>query len=325
MEDTKLAIESNEVICKMVQKKKDSFFRDIAKNPTSYLLALPAIIYTFIFGYMTYPYMIIAFQEFNFRKGIFSSKFVGLKNFEFFFKSNDALRVTINTLVLNGLFIVFSTLVALILALALNEMRANWFLKINQGLMLLPNYLSWVVVSYMLYSLFSSDYGLVNHILKSIGLGTINWYSKANAWPAILTIMKVWKTAGINAVIYLAAITGIDESLYESAGLDGASRFQQCISITLPLIMPTVTILTLLSIGKIMFGDFGMIYALVNDNGVLYSTTDIIDTYIFRALRQTGDPSGAMAVSLFQSVIGFTMVFGANWITKKFFEEGALY
>lgn len=316
MEDTKFIMKS---------KKNDWIFKDIAKNPTSYLIALPAIIYTFIFGYMTYPYMIIAFQEFNFRKGILNSKFIGLKNFEFFFKSNDAFRVTMNTLFLNGLFIIFSTLVALILALVLNELRVKWFIKINQAFMLLPNYLSWVVVSYMLYSLFSSDYGLINHVLKSLGFGAINWYSKAEVWPSILTIMKVWKTAGMSAVIYLAAITGIDDSLYESAGLDGANRWEQCKLITIPLIMPTVTILTLLSIGRIMFGDFGMIYALVNDNGVLYPTTDIIDTYIFRALRQTGDPSGAMAISLFQSFIGFIMVFGANFITKKYFEEGALY
>lgn len=305
--------------------KKVSFFKDILNNPTAYLIALPALIYTFIFGYMTYPYIIIAFQEFNFRKGILESKFVGLKNFEFFFKSNDAFRVTFNTIFLNLLFITFSTLTALILALILNELKAKWFLRINQSFMLLPNYLSWVVVSYMLYSLFSTDYGLVNNGLKILGTSPVNWYSKPEVWRTILTAMNVWKTAGMSAVIYLAAITGIDGALYESAQIDGANRWQQCKTITIPLLMPTVTILTLLSIGKIMFGDFGMIYALVHDNGVLYRTTDIIDTYIFRALRQTGDPSGAMAISLFQSVIGFIMVFASNWITKKKFEEGALF
>lgn len=310
---------------KPAAKRKYSFFKDIIKNPAAYALALPAIIYTFVFGYMTYPYMVIAFQEFNYRNSLFKNKFVGLRNFEFFFKSHDAFVVTWNTIKLNVLFIIFGTLISVVLAIVLNEIKSKWFLKTSQSMMLLPNYISWVVVSYMLYSLFSMDYGLVNHVLKALGMNAVNWYTKPGVWPAILTVMRVWKGSGINAIIFLAAIDGIDGSIYESAELDGATKWQQCKYITLPLIMPTVCTLTLLSIGRIMFGDFGMIYALVGDNGTLYPTTDIIDTYVFRALRQTGDPALSMAIGLFQSVIGFIMVFGANWLTKKYFEEGALY
>ena len=153
----------------------------------------------------------------------------------------------------------------------------------------------------------------------------VNWYTTPGAWPWILVLMRVWKGAGMNAIIYLAAITGIDQTLYEAASIDGAGRFKLMTKITLPLITPMIVILTLLSVGKIMYGDFGMIYALVGDNGTLYSTTDIIDTYIFRALRQVGDPSQAMAMGLFQSAIGFVMVFGSNWITKRIYPEGALY
>lgn len=298
---------------------------DIRRNGTSYLLVLPAVAYTFLFGYMTYPYMIIAFQRFNYAKGIFHSEWVGLKNFEFFFRSNKAFTVTFNTIYLNVLFIVFGTLMALALALVLNELRQKLFVKLSQSLMLFPHFISWIVVSYVLYAFFSMDMGLINQVLRKLGLTAVNWYTEPGMWPIILTAMHVWKGAGMSAVIYLATITGIDETLYEAAEIDGANRWQMCMRITLPLMMPTVIILTLLSIGKIMYGDFGMIYALIGDNGTLYSTTDIIDTYVFRSLRKIGDPSEAMAVGLFQSLVGFILVFGTNAVTRRFFKDGALY
>lgn len=298
---------------------------DIRRNGTSYLLVLPAMAYTFIFGYMTYPYMVIAFQRFNYTKGIFHSEWVGFKNFEFFFRSNKALTVTFNTIYLNLLFIIFGTLMALAISLVLNELRKKLFVKISQSLMLFPNFISWIVISYVLYALFSMDMGIVNKTLNQLGMSSVNWYTEAQSWPAILTVMHVWKGAGMSAIIYLATITGIDETLYEASEIDGANRLQMCFRITLPLMMPTVIILTMLSVGKIMYGDFGMIYALIGDNGTLYSTTDIIDTYVFRSLRQIGDPSEAMAVGLFQSVIGFILVFGTNAITRRFFKDGALY
>lgn len=306
-------------------KRKDNFIHDIIKNKFSYLIALPALLYVFIFGYCSYPYMLIAFQQYNYRTGIFNSKWVGLKNFEFFFKSNYAFTITWNTIYLNILFIVSGTLVSLFLALMLNEIKCRWYIKTTQSIMLFPNYISWVVVSYILVSFFSTEYGLLNSILNALGLESVNWYIKPEIWPGILVFVRIWKGAGINAVIFLAAIAGIDESQYEAASIDGADRWQQTKAITIPLIMPTVLILTLLSVGKIMFGDFGMIYAMIGDNGVLYPTTDIIDTYVFRALRQIGDPSEAMAIGLFQSAVGLLMVYGSNKLTKKFFPEGALY
>ncbi|MDL2232202.1 ABC transporter permease subunit [Ruminococcaceae bacterium OttesenSCG-928-L11] len=306
-------------------KAKRGFVWHIRRHPYRYLLLLPAITYTFLFGYCTYPYIIIAFQKFNYRSGIFNSEFVGLKNFEFFFKSNAAATVIGNTLKLNLLFILFTTVASVTVAILLNEVRSRLFMRVNQSLMLFPHYISWVVVGYMLYGFFSTEYGVVNQILKMAGMDSVNWYSTASAWPSILVIMKVWKGTGMDAVIYLASITGIDATLYEAAEIDGANRWQQIRSITIPLLMPTVCILTLLSIGKIMFGDFGMFYAIIGDNGVLYPTTDIIDTYVFRALRQTGNPSQAMAVGLFQSLIGFIMVFGSNKLVNRFFPDGALY
>ncbi|MGI6260232.1 MAG: ABC transporter permease [Acutalibacteraceae bacterium] len=315
---------------KTKRKKRVGFFRDVARNKFSYLIALPAILYVFIFSYLSYPYLALAFQRYNYKNSsifgiLFHGDWVGLKNFEFFFNSQNAFRVTFNTLYLNILFIITGTVMSVLLALLLNELRSKWFVKTTQSIMLFPNYISWVMVSYILLSLFSTEYGIVNQLLRSLGLEGVNWYTNSGVWPAILVVMRIWKGAGMNAIIFLASITGIDTSLYEAAAIDGANRFQRIFRITLPLIMPTVIIMTLLSLGKIMYGDFGMIYALVGDNGTLYATTDIIDTYVFRALRQVGDMSQSTAIGLFQSLIGFIMVYGSNWLARRFYPDGALY
>jgi putative aldouronate transport system permease protein len=305
--------------------RRISLLRDVARNPACYLLALPALLYTVVFSYLSYPYLLMAFQRFNYRKNIFTAEYVGLKNFAFFFRSSAALAITWNTLKLNALFITSTTLAALVLALMLHELASRRYVKVAQSMMVFPTYLSWVVVSYMLYGIFSMDYGILNRTLAWFGAPAQNWYIRAEVWPAILTGMRVWKGAGLNAVIFLAAIAAIDSALYEAAVIDGASRAQLASRITLPLIAPTVAILTLMSIGRIMYGDFGMIYALIGDNGTLYPTTDIIDTYVYRALRQIGDPAEATAIGLFQSAVGFLLVAGANKLAKLFFPEGALY
>ena len=311
-------------------QKRVSFLSDIKRNNFSYMIALPAIIYMFIFSYMAYPYLLLAFQRYDYRNNtikdiIFHGNWVGLDNFKFFFSSQNVFSVTYNTLFLNILFIITGTVMSVLLALLLNELRCKWFIKSTQSIMLFPNYISWIMVSYILLSLFSTEYGIANQMLTALGKNPVNWYAEPKIWPAILVIMRIWKGAGMNAIIYLAAITGMDSSLNEAAAIDGANRFQIMTKITLPLITPTIVVMTLLSLGKIMYGDFGMIYALVGDNGLLYSTTDIIDTYVFRALRQVGDVSQSTAIGLFQSVIGFVMVYGSNWLARKFYPDGALY
>ena len=311
-------------------RKRDGFLRDIAMNKFSYLIALPAMIYVFLFNYLAYPYMLIAFQRYDYRNNtifdiIFKGKWVGFDNFKFFFSSQNAFRVTWNTIYLNLLFIITGTVMAVLLAILLNELRCKWFVKVTQSVMLFPSYISWIMVSYILISLFSTQYGIVNSVLKAFGGQPVNWYTDASVWPGILIIMKIWKGAGMSAIIFLASIAGIDSSLYEAAAIDGAGRFQMMRRITIPLLMPTIVIMTLLSLGKIMYGDFGMIYALVGDNGTLYKTTDIIDTYIFRSMRQIGDMSQSTAIGLFQSGIGFAMVYGSNWLARKFYPDGALY
>ncbi len=299
--------------------------RELGRNRSAYLLAMPAALYTFIFGYLTLPYMLIAFQKFNYKLGIWRSQWVGWENFHFFFASDRAWQVTFNTVRLNVLFIVFSTLCALALAILFNELKNKWFSKITQSTILFPNFLSWVIIGYVIYSLFATNFGLVNKALVVLGMEPVNWYSSPQYWVAILVGANIWKDVGISLVIYLAAITGIDGTLYEAAQIDGANRWQQIRRITLPLLMPTVSILSLLALGKVMYGSFDMIYAIIKDNGLLYPTVDVIDTYVFRALRTIGNPSQAMAVGVYQSVVGFILVFGVNWIVRKKNPDNSLF
>lgn len=313
----------------MVTKRKrgnGGIVRDIVRNPISYLLALPAILYTFIFGYATLPYLLMAFQKFSYDTTYFwQNELIGFKNFEFFFLSNNALRVTWNTIRLNFLFIVFGHAMAVVLAVAMNELKSRWFLRTSQSMFLFPYFLSWVIVSYVVYNIFSSQYGVANQLLEMVGMQPKNWYGDAGAWTSILTVMRIWKDAGLLAVIFLAAIIGIDNELFEAARIDGANRWQQIKSITLPLMMPTVMIMMLLAIGKIFYGDFAMMYSIIRDNGLLLPTTDVIDTYVYRALRLSGDPSQAMAVGIYQAATGFILVYSVNRFIRRKFPEGALF
>jgi putative aldouronate transport system permease protein len=317
---------SSAVLMKGNRRKKNvTLFTDIARNPFSYLLVLPAMVYSFIFGYLTMPWMVMAFQKYNYRTGLFHSPFVGLKNFEFFFRSNRAALVTFNTIYLNFLFIVTGTIMSVVLALMLNEIRNKGYLKSVQSFLLFPNFLSWVIVSYVAFAMISSDYGWLYSILRFLGMNPKSMYSDASYWPGILVVIRLWKNAGINSVIYMAVITGIDEGLYEAARIDGANKFHEIRYITLPLLIPTICILTLLAVGKIFYGDFQMLYSLVGDNGILMETTDVIDTFVFRALRQTGDPAGAMAVGIYQAFVGFVLVYGSNRLVRKHFPDGAIF
>ncbi len=308
-----------------MKNKKGSMLHELKQNGYAYLLVIPAAVYTLIFGYFTLPYMLIAFQRFNFKTGIFNSPWIGLDNFEFFFSSPRAWEVTFNTLKLNVLFIVVGTVAAMALAILFNELRSKLFSRLTQSTILFPHFLSWVIVSYILYSLLSTDYGIVNQVLAKLNLNPVNWYASPQYWTSILVITAVWKDIGMNLVIYLAAITGIDDTYYEAGRIDGATRWQLIRHITIPLMMPTIMILSLLALGKIMYGSFDMIYAIIKDNGLLYPTVDVIDTYVFRSLRTIGNPAQAMAVGLYQSVVGFILVWGSNRIVRKINPDHALF
>lgn len=299
-------------------------FAEVWSKKFLYLLALPAIVYTFIYGYMTLPYIVIAFQKFHYKTGM-ASPFSGLDNFSSFFRSSWAWAVTRNTLVINILFLIFGTVFAILLALLLNEIRGKAFLKVTQSAMLFPYFISWVIVSYMLMGILGTESGMLNRVIQRMGGERINFYATPRYWYPILMILNIWKYAGYNSIIYLAAITGIDESIYEAAAIDGATRFKRVRYITLPLLIPTISILTLMSIGRIFYGDFGMMYAIIRDNSTLMPITEVIDTYVFRTFKNTGNPSLTMAIGLYQSIVGFILVFVSNRLVRRYYPEGALF
>ncbi len=306
------------------RKRTENPFLEVWKHKFLYLLALPAILYTFVFNYLALPYMVIAFQKYNYKTGL-NSPFIGLKNFEYFFKSSWAWVVTRNTIVINLLFLLFGTIFAVVLAILINEIHVKKFLKVSQAFMLFPYFISWVIVSYMLQGILATNGGLLNNIIEVFGGTRINFYSNPKYWYPILLLLNLWKNTGYSSIIYIAAITAIDEGLYEAAYIDGATKFKRIKHITLPLLYPTICIMVLMSIGRIFYGDFGMLYAIIRDNGSLMSITEVIDTYVYRTFKNTGDPSLSMAIGLYQSIVGFILVFTANTIVKKKFPEGALF
>lgn len=299
--------------------------RDIVKNKSLYLLALPGFSFLVVFAYVPMTGHLIAFKDYRVSEGIWGSPWAGLEKFRLLFESDKWIQVTLNTLYLNLLFIVFSLIVALTLAVFLNEIRWAVWKRLAQSIVFLPYFVSWMVVSFIVFALLNTSDGLVNRTLARIGADTVSWYSSPQYWPLILTAIYVWKFAGYKSIIYLAAITGISGEYYESARIDGANRLQQIWHITLPLLRPTVIILTLLSIGRIFYGDFGMIYGIVGDNGVLFPTTDVIDTYTYRMLRHLGDFGMSSAIALYQSVMGLIVILIFNGIVRKVDNDSRLF
>lgn len=295
-----------------------------------YSLSLLPILVIFIFRYLPMGGLIIAFKNYKFSKGIFGSDWVGLQNFEFFFKSNVFAQLVKNTLLNNVLFIVFGTIASLLVAVLLFELKSRNATKVYQTLMITPYFMSWVIVAYMVYAILNPGYGYLAQILSLFGIEPIDWYSKPEAWPTILTITYVWKNVGMDSVVYYAALMGLDTSLFEAAEIDGANKIQRTWSIVLPSLIPLISILTILKIGNIFRADFGLFYTVTQDgaNGNLYSTTNVIDTYIFRTFREnsTGNSYGlTTAVGLLQSVVGMVTVLLTNWGAKKIDPDTALF
>ncbi|AJY76841.1 ABC transporter permease [Paenibacillus beijingensis] len=301
--------------------------KEIGKNRTLYLMAFPGLALFFLFNYLPMAGVVVAFKNYNFSSGLFGSPWAKplLGNFEFFFSSDAFWRVTRNTLALNFSFIFFGTLLALAISILLNEVR---FLKVKKAIqsgILLPYFISWIVVGVFAYALFNFDYGMVNKLLQLFGIPSVEWYNTYEAWPIIMTAISVWKTAGYTSIIFLAVLAGIDHTYYEAADIDGAGKWSKIRHITIPHLMPTATILTLLAIGRIMYADFGMFYAIVGENSILYPSADVIDTYVYRALRKLGDVGMSSAVGLYQSVIGFFLVLISNRVARKYQNEGSIF
>ncbi|MDL2233639.1 ABC transporter permease subunit [Ruminococcaceae bacterium OttesenSCG-928-L11] len=292
-----------------------------------YLMFLPGALYLLINNYIPMAGLIIAFKRVNWNKGILGSDWAGLNNFTYLFKTKDAWNITRNTLLYNLAFIVIGTVLAITVAILLNEIRSTGAKKTYQTIILLPYLISIVVVSYLVFALLSSETGFVNHtILKSMGKEGISWYTEPKYWPAILIIVHTWKTFGYNTILYYATIVGIDRGYYEAAVIDGANRWQQVWHVTLPSLLPTIITLTLMSIGKIFYSDFGLFYQVPMDSGPLYDVTNTIDTYVYRGLVRLNDVGMSSAAGFYQSVVGFVLVLLANWTVKKVSgDENALF
>lgn len=307
----------------MIKTRKS---RELRKSLPLLLLAAPGLLYFILNSYIPMAGVFIAFKNIDYAKGLFHSDWIGLDNFKFLFQTSDAWIMTRNTLLYNMTFIVLGTLCSIFIAIMMSELLGKAYAKLFQSGLVLPNLISMVVLSYLVFAFLNADSGFINHsILRPLGLPEINWYSEPKYWPYLLVIIQMWKTAGYGSIVYIAFIAGIDKSIYEAAKIDGASKLKQIWNITLPLLKPTVIILTLMSIGRIFNSDFGLFYQVPMNAGALYSTTQTIDTYVYRALMQVNDIGMSAAAGLYQSLVGFVLVMLANAIVKKVNAENALF
>ena len=308
------------------QKSASRTMRYLRDNGPLWVMAAPALALLVLFSYVPMAGLVIVFKDYDFLKGIWGSPWVGLKNFEFFFYNmENALRATKNTLVLNALNISFGTLTSIALAIMFSEIRSKKYLKVTQTISIFPHFLSWAVIGGIATAFLSYDKGMVNSILTTLGAERVDLYNTAGYWPVIITLFNVWKGAGYSAIVYYATISGFDTSYYEAAEVDGATLWQRIVHITLPMLLPTICILTLMSVGRIFYGDLSMMMSMHNLNPMLYETTDIIDTFVYRSITQLGDYSMSSAVSLYQSIFGFLLVMASNYIVGKFSAESKLF
>jgi putative aldouronate transport system permease protein len=291
-----------------------------------YLMMVPGAIYLIVNNYIPMLGMVIAFKQVDFTKGIFASSWIGLKNFQFLFASSDAFVITRNTILYNLAFMILNTFFGILFAIFICDTVNKKLKKVYQSAILFPFLMSMVIVGYIVFAFFSMQSGIVNKtILPLFGQSPIFWYNEPKYWPMILIFVNTWKGVGYGCLIYISAINGIDPSLYEAAELDGASKLQQINHITLPGILPSIITLTLLSVGKIFYSDFGLFYQVPRDSGMLYSTTNVIDTYVYRGLMKQGNIGMSSAAGVYQSLVGFALVLIANLIVRKCSKENALF
>lgn len=291
-----------------------------------YLMFLPGAIYLFINNYLPMTGIVVAFKNYNARKGIWGSPWAGLKNFEFLFASPDAWIITRNTILYNVVFIILNTVLGIAFAIFICDALSKRMKKVYQSAILFPYLMSAVILGYIVYAFFSQQTGIVNNsILPALGMDEIAWYQKPEYWPFILVFANTWKGVGYGTLIYVSAINGIDPSLYEAAKLDGAKKWQQIRYITLPFLIPTIITLTLMSVGRIFYSDFGLFYQVPRNSGLLFPTTNVIDTYVYRGLMETGNIGMSAAAGFYQSVIGFALVLVANGVVRKVSKENALF
>lgn len=299
--------------------------REVRRHWVLFLMILPATIYFFVFLYAPMPGSYIAFVQYNMGKGIFGSPFVGLKNFEFLIKTGKLWQITQNTVLYNLAFIGLTNLLQVAFAIMLSEVASKSFRRVSQSIILLPHFISFVIVGVFAYNFFNFNNGFVNMLITSVGGDRYSFYSSPGVWKFIIVFFRLWKATGYGMIIYLATITGISSEIYEAAYIDGASDGQRIRYITLPMLKPTVTLLILFDLGGILRGQFDLFYNLIGNNSVLYPQTDVIDTFVFRSLMGQFNFSQSAAVGFYQSLFGMIVVFLVNWIVRRVDPENSLF
>ena len=301
------------------------FLKDVKNNKVLLAMTLPAVIYIIMFSYIPMFGIIIAFKDYNYRSGIFGSKWVGLKNFEFLFKSGDLYVILRNTIGYNIVFILLGIVLAVALAVLYDALGKSKLIKLNQTLSILPHFLSIVVIGYFVNSFINTDKGLINQFLTLMGKEQVNWYSEPKYWPYILTFVKMWMTIGWNSVIYFSTIKGFNSDYFEAACVDGATWWQRIRHITLPLLKPTIIVLLIMSIGGIMSSGIDLFYIIPRNSGALYSVTSTVDTYVYNGLLKSSNMGMTSATSVFQSVVGFILVVITNAVVRRVSPEDSMF
>ena len=303
------------------------YMRRWRKDYELLLLCVPALILILILKYLPMFGITIAFMDFKPSLGFFKSPWVGFKNFEFFFRNQDIWIVLRNTLGYNFAFIIIGNFVSLSFAIMMNEITKRKLVKFYQTTLFFPYFLSWTVVAYIVLAFLDPTSGILNGVYHAFGTKQPSWYTTPSVWPPIFILLNSWKNVGASSIIYYAAIMGIDGEYYEAALLDGANKFQVITKITIPLLKPIITMLVILSIGSILYSDFGLFYVVTNQlgQGLLNSSGQVIDTYVYNALLKIGDVGMSSAIGLVQSCVGFILVMITNFIVKKVSPDNSLF
>lgn len=308
-------------------KRKTGLLKNTWENRGLLLMALPAVILIFMFNYLPMAGLVVAFKNYNFMDGIWNSEWVGLRNFSFLFVSKDiTIRLIRNTVLYWLLFTAIGTACSVAIAIMINNCKNAVLGKLSQTVMIFPTFISWIAVSFVVKAILDGENGMLNHIIANFGGEIVQWYAEPEKWPVILLITNLWKTMGYNSVIYLSALSGMDASLFEAAELDGASKWQQIRYITIPMLTSMICINLLLSLGGIMHSNTGLFYQVTRNIGLLYPTTQTIDSYVMTTLMGGSNEFGlTSAITFFQSIIGCVLVVVTNWIVRSKEEENALF
>ena len=295
-------------------------------------MVAPGAIWLLLLRYLPMGGIILAFKNYKiypkdptFLNNLIHSKWVSLDNFKFLFTTGDSWVMIRNTLAYNIVFIILGVIIPVAFAIMMSELSKKFVAKTYQTLMFFPYFLSWVVVSYFLNAFIDAQYGLIPMAQRAAGEAAVSWYTTPGPWPYIIVFANLWKNVGYSTVLYLAAITGIDQTQYEAAAIDGASKWQQILHVTLPNLRTMIAILFILNVGKIFNADFGLFWNVPMQNGALFSVTQVIDTYIYRVLMNTGNIGQSTAAGLLQNIVGFICIIGANAVVKKIDSDSTLF